>query len=184
MNSIKTREVLILFVALTIFINLIFFKYIQNSLNKKIIAAQSELSTIENNISEELLNYSQNMKIFKDLTYVKSQIIKYENKLKILQSKITSDVQISQVIKALIQKNGTVINKIKLKKSLKDGFKRIFYFEVEVEGNVQNLIKLINKIEENNDFLKIDKYVWDKKDNSIKLNMDISTVFIEVENES
>ncbi len=180
MTSIRTRDIILLFVVLVIFVNLVYFKYVQNNLNNRIISSKNELLQLENNISNEILAYSQNLKIFKDLAYVKNEIAKYENKIQLLQSKIISEVQISQVIKALIQKNGTIINNLKLKKFQKDGYKHIFYFEVEVEGNTENLIGLINKMEDNNDFLKIDKYSWNKTDNVIKLKMDISTVFVEM----
>ena len=180
MTSIKTRDIVLLFVVLLIFVNLMYFKYIQNSINNKIASSKNNLLQVETNISNEMLAYSQNLKIFKDLVYVKNEIIKLENKIQILQSKIISEVQISQVIKALIQKNGTIVNNLKLKSSKIDGFKHIFNFEVEAEGNTENLVGLIGKMEDNNDFLKIDKYSWDDSDNSIKLKMDISTVFVEL----
>ena len=180
MTSIRTRDIILLFAVLVIFVNLMYFKYVQSSLNNKIEAAKNKLSQTESSIIDEITIYSQNLKVFNDLTFVKKEIVKSENKIQLLQSKINSEVQISQVIKALIQKNGTIVNNIRLKNSKVDGFKHIFYFEVEVEGNTKNLMGLISKMEDNNDFIKIDKYVWNKKDNIVNLKMDISTVFVEL----
>jgi hypothetical protein len=180
MKFSKKTEIIILFFVLAFFINFLFYKYVYNYYVKKQNIIINNIANINSKINSEITNYNENIKIFDKISSIKQEIIKTEENLTLLKSKVKTDIQISEIIKSLIRKSGIKIHKLSLVDKKEEANKKIYFFDVSVSGNLENLVKLLDKIDNKNELLRINSYNISRGEKTFNMDIKISSIYQEI----
>jgi Cft2 family RNA processing exonuclease len=181
MKFSKRTELLLLFVVLVFFINFLFYRYVYSNFVIKTNRLKSQISSVNSDISSQINLYYNNMKIFDKISSVKQQIKKTEENLILLKTKVKTDIQISEIIKSLIKESGIKVHKLTLVDKKQEKNNKIYTFDVYVSGNLDNLVKLLDKIDNKNELLKINSYNIKVNENTYDMNIKISSIYQEID---
>lgn len=177
MKLSKKGEIILLVAVLAVFLNFAFFSYGYNKLavqKKKVVSSIHQLNS---NISTEISLYNANLTIFNKIIALKKEITGVEESLILLKTKVRSGIQVSEVIKSLIRKSGINVHNLSLGKIKEEKGKIIYSFDVNVEGHLNNIVRLLENSDSKNELMKVDSYKLEKKDGVHVMEMKISTVY-------
>jgi ACT domain-containing protein len=177
MKFSKKTELLLLFAVLFFFINFLYYTYVYSYLQKKKQEVSNQIIGVNNSINTELLKYNSSMNIFNKIKSIKSEIRETEDKLILLKTKVKTDIQISDIIKSLIKESGINLHDLSLKDKKTEGNNFVYTFDVAVSGKLENLVRLVDKIDNKNELLKINSYNIKKEENNYKMKIIISSIY-------
>ncbi|MGB9730614.1 MAG: hypothetical protein ACP5JI_00495 [Calditerrivibrio sp.] len=179
MNRVKLREVLILFIVLLIFINLIFFRYMYIPAQNNIKKLKEDLVTINNRLQTEQELFLNNLKIFEKIMGYNKIIENKEIAIWYLERNIDLDDKISDVIKQLFIDSGIKFSTLSLVDTAKDGNKKNYIFNIKFVSDLQKLLYLIDTIENHKKPMQISSININNTGDHLEIDMTLKLITME-----
>ncbi|MGA1862874.1 hypothetical protein OWM07_08320 [Deferribacter thermophilus] len=175
MRSIKRTHVIILFILLLILILLVYTKYIRQVQISRFNTLKVKLSQIDGKISSNLIEFNRRLNTLSGIYSLKKQIINTTTDMANLLEYVKNKTYLSSVIKTIILDSGVKIDEFSFSGFDVNGIKFNNHYSVYVQGNIYNILKLLENIEYENEWLYLDSYKLDfKDDGTVYMTLNIS----------
>ncbi len=173
--KITPKHVIILFIAISFFVNYIFYKRVYSGLHRENIMLKSKILQKDALVQESLSSIDIRLKVFNQLKKIEQQISRKKFEIAYLRSKLRIKKDILNIIKTLTLESHITLNKIELKSEKVEKNTGILQFDCMAIGKLNNFLDFLDMIEGANDLLIVDSYnLSPVKDNDNEWNIHIN----------
>lgn len=158
MKSIKRSHVIILLILILVFIFLIYLKYIRIIQIKKLHSLKMKINQIEGKIDTDIIEFYRKLNTTSKIYSIKKEMLKNKLEMANLLENIKDKTYVSSVIKNIIFNSGVKIDEFNFSGFDVKGLRYNNHYSVKVTGQIYNILKLLENIEYENEWLSLDSY--------------------------
>jgi hypothetical protein len=170
---------LILCAVLIVVLNAAYYQYGHQFFRKQKVKIEQNMTVVNGEVAIAIVAHSKGLEKIEKIVGLKREIAKSEARLENLKDKIQTDVQVTEVLEALILENGIQVEEIVLTDETTDNLGTLYLFKVGVKGKMPQLLRLIDSLEHKNELFLLKQYTILPEEQLIRMDMNISTVYME-----
>lgn len=176
MGNIKIRDIFLLFLALSVFLNFFYYKYFFSYNKMKITSLNNEIAKLNKQLNLEAEIFYRDIKVFEMIAQSKKEIQDKEFNLWYLKRNIDLDDNFSNVIKQILIDSDIKISSVSLSEKRKDGNKNIYNFNLKFKTNQKNLLSMLDAIENNKKPMFVNSIAINPSGNDLNIDMVLTLV--------